>query len=107
MLPVRIGSEFHGQFYSGDSYIILNTYEKKGSKARMWDVHFWIGSTSTQDEYGTAAYKTVELDDFLGDAPTQYRCASGRASPAASFLLAVPVAHQFYSAHTTGPPVFA
>jgi gelsolin len=37
------------------------------------DVHFWIGKFSTQDEYGTAAYKTVELDNYHQDIPVQHR----------------------------------
>jgi gelsolin len=51
-----------------------------GPKALSWDVHFWIGKYSTQDEYGTAAYKTVELDHFLKDAAVQHREVQGNES---------------------------
>lgn len=67
----------HGTFYDGDSYIVLNTYQKKDSPALLWDVHFWLGTYTTQDEAGTAAYKTVELDDKLGGAPIQHREVQG------------------------------
>nr|XP_054773873.1 gelsolin-like protein 1 [Lytechinus pictus] len=63
----------YGEFFNGDSYIILNTYKEKDSDELKYDVHFWIGKHSTQDEYGTAAYKTVELDTFLDDKPVQHR----------------------------------
>eukprot|EP00794_Sanderia_malayensis_P005430 gene5430-6109_t len=65
--------EDYGEFFDGDSYIILNTYKKEDSDELLYDVHFWIGKSSTQDEYGTAAYKTVELDTFLDDKPVQHR----------------------------------
>lgn len=67
-------SEEYGSFYEGDSYIILNTYKKDPNSEELdHDVHFWIGKYSTQDEYGTAAYKTVELDTYLDDKPVQHR----------------------------------
>jgi gelsolin len=65
--------EQYGSFYSGDSYICLNTYKKAGGNALLYDVHFWLGKYTSQDEAGTAAYKTVELDDLLGGAPIQHR----------------------------------
>jgi len=76
----------YGTFYSGDSYIVLNTYEKQASSdlekktIKAWDIHFWIGKESSQDEYGTAAYKTVELDDYLGGEPVEYREIQGHES---------------------------
>ena len=40
--PVLIDSKFHGQFYSGDCYIVLNTYEVKNRISQ--DLHFWLGT---------------------------------------------------------------
>jgi len=72
--------EDYGEFYNGDSYIILNTYKDEETEALYHDVHFWIGKNSTQDEYGTAAYKTVELDTLLDDVPVQHREVQGHES---------------------------
>jgi gelsolin len=71
-----------GTFYSDDSYICLNTYKKKDAngketEALAFDIHFWLGATTSQDEAGTAAYKTVELDDFLHQVPVQHREVQG------------------------------
>jgi len=65
----------YGTFYSGDSYILLHTYGQPGNL--NWDIHFWLGGTTSQDEAGTAAYKTVELDNFLGEKPVQHREVQG------------------------------
>jgi len=74
--------EEYGRFYSGDSYIVLRTYKQTPDAEKFsFDVHFWIGTESTQDEYGTAAYKTVELDDYLGGDPVQHREICGHESP--------------------------
>ena len=45
----------YGEFFSGDSYIVLNTFKDEDSDALQFDLHFWIGKHSTQDEYETAA----------------------------------------------------
>ena len=63
----------YSHFYSGDSYIVMNTYVQKESKKLQWDVHFWLGKDSSQDEIGVAAYKSIELDDLLNDGPVQHR----------------------------------
>lgn len=68
------------EFYSGDSYILLNTYKDKRSDKLHHDLHFWLGLHSTQDEVGTAAYKSVELDTYLNDLPVQHREIQGRES---------------------------
>jgi gelsolin len=70
----RWPKEEYGKFFKGDSYILLNTYKKDPEEEKLsFDLHFWIGEESSQDEYGVAAYKAVELDDLLGGDPVQYR----------------------------------
>lgn len=70
--PVPYPKNQYGKFYSGDSYIVLNTrVNKKGEK--FWDIHFWLGSQTTQDEAGAAAILSVQLDDQLGGDPVQHR----------------------------------
>jgi len=68
----------YGHFFDGDSYIVLHTYKKEDKL--LYNVHFWLGLYTSQDEAGTAAYKTVELDDCLGGAPVQYREVQGSES---------------------------
>ena len=90
----------YGKFFDGDSYIVLKTFKKARSKKLCHDVFFWLGLESSigtlhshttysiihndtliyTDEKGVAAYKTVELDDFLGGAAKQHRLVQGNES---------------------------
>lgn len=70
--PVPLPKSDYGQFYTGDSYIVLQTSPGKGG-AYLYDIHFWIGKDTSQDESGTAAIKTVELDTVLGGRAVQHR----------------------------------
>ncbi|KAI6173462.1 Gelsolin-like protein 1 [Aphelenchoides besseyi] len=63
-----VPKEQFGNFYTGDSYIVLNTKTNDS-----FDLHFWLGSETTQDEAGSAAIFSVALDDSLGGIPVQYR----------------------------------
>lgn len=77
--PVAVPKAEHGKFYSGDSYIVLNTIEDKNKK-RTHNAHFWLGLKTTQDEAGAAAILTVQLDELLSGAPVQYREVEGSES---------------------------
>ncbi|KAI3446482.1 hypothetical protein Pfo_003147 [Paulownia fortunei] len=77
--PVPLPKSDYGKFYSGDSYIILQTSAGKGG-AYFYDIHFWLGKDTSQDEAGTAAIKTVELDAILGGRAVQYREPQGHES---------------------------
>ncbi|XP_048570738.1 villin-2-like [Triticum urartu] len=70
--PVPLPKSDYGKFYCGDSYIVLQTTCNRGG-AYLSDIHFWIGKDSSQDEAGTSAIKTVELDSMLGGRAVQHR----------------------------------
>ncbi|XP_045783560.1 gelsolin-like isoform X1 [Maniola jurtina] len=73
--PVPVPKNQYGNFYSGDSYIVLKT---SGTSTLSWDIHFWLGSKTSQDESGAAAILSVNLDDeqFHGNA-VQHRETQG------------------------------
>ncbi len=89
VVPVPEGD--YGQFFEGDSYIVLHSYKigaKEGQEKLGHDVFFWLGSHTSQDEAGTAAYKTVELDEFLHGAAAQHR--ELQSSPSEAFAALFP-----------------
>ncbi|KAK4485582.1 hypothetical protein RD792_008225 [Penstemon davidsonii] len=74
--PVPVPKSAHGKFFTGDSYVILKTTALKNGALRR-DIHYWLGKDTSQDEAGTAAIKTVELDAALGGSAVQYREVQG------------------------------
>ncbi|XP_061990495.1 villin-4 isoform X1 [Rosa rugosa] len=74
--PVIVPQSSHGKFFMGDSYVILKTTASKSGALRH-DIHYWLGKDTSQDEAGTAAIKTVELDAALGGRAVQYREVQG------------------------------
>ncbi|KAG7469644.1 hypothetical protein MATL_G00131020 [Megalops atlanticus] len=68
---VPVLESLHGNFYVGDAYLILRTVKQGNSYC--YDLHFWLGKECSQDESTCAAIFTVQMDDYLGGKPVQYR----------------------------------
>ncbi|XP_045456120.1 gelsolin-like [Melitaea cinxia] len=77
--PVPVDRSLYGKFYNGDSYIVLKTTGDDSSTLK-YDIHFWLGIKTTQDEKGAAAILTVTLDDQLGGKAVQHREVQGHES---------------------------
>ncbi|XP_052393153.1 gelsolin-like isoform X1 [Carassius gibelio] len=78
---VAVPENLYGGFYTGDAYVVLNTIKQRSGNLQ-YDIHFWLGDYCTQDESGAAAIFTVQMDDYLGGKPIQYREVQGYESKA-------------------------
>uniref|UniRef100_A0A8C7ZL06 Gelsolin n=1 Tax=Oryzias sinensis TaxID=183150 RepID=A0A8C7ZL06_9TELE len=76
---VPVPQNLYGGFYTGDAYLVLNTIKQRSGQLQ-YDLHFWLGDSCSQDESGSAAIFTVQMDDFLGGKPIQYREVQGHES---------------------------
>lgn len=74
---VEVSLNEYGQFYAGDSYIILYTYtNSRGKEDHI--IYFWLGLASSTDEKGSAALLVMQLDDSMGGTPVQVRLTQGK-----------------------------
>ncbi|XP_068102153.1 villin-1 [Hyperolius riggenbachi] len=78
MAPVPEKS--YGNFFDGDCYVLMMTH-KTGNNF-TYDLHFWIGDHSSQDEQGAAAIYTTQIDEHLGGVAIQHREVQGFESDA-------------------------
>eukprot|EP01099_Mayorella_cantabrigiensis_P000414 TRINITY_DN1191_c0_g1_i1.p1 TRINITY_DN1191_c0_g1~~TRINITY_DN1191_c0_g1_i1.p1 ORF type:complete len:857 (-),score=275.17 TRINITY_DN1191_c0_g1_i1:59-2320(-) len=73
---VDVPKPTYGQFFSGDSYVLLYSYggnPKAGKEHFNHIIYFWQGSSSSTDEKSSAALHAKELDDSMGGTPVQVR----------------------------------
>uniref|UniRef100_A0A8B9MJT5 Villin-1 n=1 Tax=Accipiter nisus TaxID=211598 RepID=A0A8B9MJT5_9AVES len=76
MVPVPTKS--YGNFHEGDCYILLST--RKTGSSFSYNIHYWLGKESSQDEQGAAAIYTTQIDDHLGTVAVQHREVQGHES---------------------------
>nr|XP_056716200.1 gelsolin [Euleptes europaea] len=76
---VPVDPSHYGQFYGGDSYIILYDYRHGNKQGKI--IYTWQGADSSQDEITTSAFLSVQLDEELGGTPVQKRVVQGKEPP--------------------------
>ncbi|XP_071781783.1 villin-1 [Centroberyx gerrardi] len=75
MEMVPFSPKAYGNFYEEDSYVIL--YTNKVRSSFTYDIHYWLGRGSSQDEQGAAAIYTTAMDEVLGGMAVQHREVQG------------------------------
>ncbi|XP_061750107.1 gelsolin-like isoform X3 [Nerophis ophidion] len=73
---VAVDCTAFGQFYGGDSYLIL--YQYRYNKRRGHIIYIWQGAESSQGERTASAVLAVEMDDELGGGAVQVRVVQGQ-----------------------------
>uniref|UniRef100_A0A4W5P7V5 Villin-1 n=1 Tax=Hucho hucho TaxID=62062 RepID=A0A4W5P7V5_9TELE len=68
MEMVPFPSKTYGHFYEGDSYM---------NSSFTYDIHYWLGKDTSNDEQGAAAIYTTMMDEHLGGVAVQHREAQG------------------------------
>uniref|UniRef100_A0A8C4YG23 Advillin n=1 Tax=Gopherus evgoodei TaxID=1825980 RepID=A0A8C4YG23_9SAUR len=53
---------------------------RRSGSVLAYDIHYWVGKSSSRDEQGCAAIYTTQLDDYLGGSPVQHREVQGHES---------------------------
>uniref|UniRef100_A0A6I8PD89 Gelsolin n=1 Tax=Ornithorhynchus anatinus TaxID=9258 RepID=A0A6I8PD89_ORNAN len=66
---VPVDPSHYGQFYGGDSYIILYNYKHSNKQGQI--IYNWQGADSSKDEIAASAILTAQLDEELGGTPVQ------------------------------------
>ncbi|TMW63189.1 hypothetical protein Poli38472_002130 [Pythium oligandrum] len=74
---VEIPRELYGQFFGGDSYIVLHSVTPASGKPTHV-IYFWQGRSSSTDEKAAAALLATSLDDQMGGSPVQVRVVQGK-----------------------------
>ncbi|XP_070820100.1 gelsolin-like [Chaetodon trifascialis] len=73
---VPVDPSVFGQFYGGDSYIILYQYRHSDRQGHI--IYIWQGTESSQDEVGASAILAIQLDNELGGGAVQVRVVQGK-----------------------------
>uniref|UniRef100_A0A671V0Y1 Scinderin like a n=1 Tax=Sparus aurata TaxID=8175 RepID=A0A671V0Y1_SPAAU len=69
----------HGQFFGGDCYLVLYSYNTGGREKHI--IYTWQGQKCSRDELGASAILTISLDNSMGGVATQVRVTQGQEPP--------------------------